>query len=943
LKFKLWQTALFVVLVVGTTFLIFPTKPILIGLYLQSGELEAGSELLEEQLAIHPDDIQLLLLAADIYQKLGYSDRSLEVLRKAQTLRPRDPAILRKLAQMYEWSMEPDKAAEIYNQMADASLASAEILRKLIAWDRYIGRLPAEVGAIIRLLNKNTFIAENSPSPYLQVLAVSLERLAKLRSPQTDDILLDFLIQRLFILGEQYKAQIQEGETPDMLQWCTYALEYFVMTGRIRQGLEYAVDLDTALGRPLFASLRLVTVLQWSNMYQDALDVLTELDQMRPDDLALLKALADTSRRAKNYQKAENTLLRLAKLAPRDEEVSNGLADLYMEQGAYSKAVDVLVKIAEGFGRTFKLIDRIFEAALAGGKVEQLEIAAEQAKALSAEQWTEMLRSDPDVARKRAAILIALKRPKEALPVLMDLHRQTPDDRPLVLQILQVAGDAENAQLASEIAENALQRWPDDKTILRAATTTALALGDEERALSLLAKLLQMHPDPAEAAALLEVAGSSGKPALVEAAAKTVARYYPRNASLLSKAGEVAEWTNDPGLAYRYYRAAALLSKNESDVGHMLETASYTGNADLMSEALQTAFRLRPDDANLALRAARQFYGEGQPKLGRRIMEQLEAHRRLTAGQLRQWADMALTAGNDDEAYQLLERVHVLAPDDEKITRRLAQLASWTDRYGRQAELLGELSRTHPKDAALALEAAQAFSGAGSPARAAELLKVSLKYAPDNPDLLRAYARFSNDAGRSRQAAEALERLRRFVRLNRDESLLLASALLDDRQPTQALEILEPLASEDALEKDTGLLLIRALISAGRHDRAASASMAMAEQYANDAPTLSRLGVLAMDNARPEAGLRLFDRVLSLHPSNLAALKMSGMALADLGRNALAQDRLNRYLKLRPQDPEARYRLAEALEATGRTVQARQQYAKALQELKKDSDLGGRP
>ncbi|MDK2956418.1 MAG: hypothetical protein PWQ57_1914 [Desulfovibrionales bacterium] len=943
MRFKFWQIALFVALVVGTTFLAFPTKSRLVDLYLQSGELEKGRTLLEEQLAIHPEDVQLLLTAADLYQELGYSDRSLEILRKAQALRPTDAAILRKLAQMYEWSMEPDKAAEIYNRMANASLASAEILRKLIAWDRYIGRLPAEVDTIIRLVDKNIFISVDSPSPYLQVLAVALKRLAKLRSPKPDDILLNFLIQRLFILGEQYTAELQRGDKPEMLQWCTYALEYFVMAGRVREGLEYAVDLDAALNKPLFASLRLVTVLQWSSLYQQALDVLTDLERMRPDDLKLLKAMAELGRRARNYQKAEHALIRLTELAPRDQETRNGLADLYMEQGAYSKALDVLVKIAEAFGRTFQLIDRMFEAALAGGEAEQLEIAAEQAKALSAGQWGEMIRANPQVARKRADVLLALNRPKEALPVLQDLYRQYPDDRSLVLQILQLAGSVGDSQLISEVAENALQHWPDDKDILSAAASAALALGDGERAQSLFARLLQLQPNPDEAIALLEAAGSSGKPALVESSARIVARYYPHDARLLSKAGEVSEWTNDPRLAYGYYRAAALLSKSESDVGRMLETASYTGDERLMSEALQTAFQLRPNDVDIALRAARLFYSEGRTNLGRRIMEQLEARRPLTAGQLRQWADMALAAGEDEEAYGLLERVHAMAPGDETITRRLAQLASWTNRYERQAELLGELSRKHPKNATLALEAAQAFGSAGDPGRAADILKRSLQYAPDNPDLLRAYARNSNDAGRPRQAAEALERLRRFVRLTRDESLLLASALVEDQQPARALDILEPLASEGGLGKEGGLLRIRALALAGLRDRAAKASMEMALQYANDAPTLSSLGVLALDNAQPEVGLRFFDQALSLNPDNLAALKMSGMALADLGRNDQARARLSRYLKLRPEDPQARYRLAETLDAAGRTVQARQEYARALQELKKDITQGARP
>lgn len=934
--------ALFVVLVVGATWLVFPDKTRMIELYLQSGEIETAAMLLDEELQKHPRDIRLLLAAADLDVRLGRPGRAAESLRKVLTQRPDDAEVLRRLARLMEWSLQPREAALLYERLADVSPTPEEALRKLAAFERYAGDLQAEVDAILRLLERDQIIAEDSPRPYLRALAVTLNQLGDIRE-DSDDPLLNYLIQRLFILGEQYSAELEEGEQPELMEWATYALEYFVMAGRVLDGLDFAVRLDTAVDRPLFASLRLVTVLEWSSLYEKALKVLAVLEQKHPRDPDLLEAKAETGRRAGDLQAAENALRKLTEAAPGKPEHHHELAEVYADQGAFSKALEVLENIARVFGRTGKLLQRMFQVALTGGEQELLETAARQAEALSPEQWRELVRTNPEVARTRADILLALDRSEEAFPILMDLYRRDPEDKQLASRLVRVAGFTGKPELSLQAAQQALNRWPGDPDILRAAADAALALEDYDRAVDLLVRLLEQSPNREDADALLTAAGYSNRPSLVRRAARTVFRMFPKDAALLARAGLSASWCGDPRLAFGYYRRAALLNPSESNVGAMLETASFTGDSRLMAQALQTAFRLRPGDADLALRAARQLYNMDRPENGQAVMEQLQARRSLKPEELRQWADMALAAGRDEEAFRLFRRLHDRLPDDEAVTRQLAVLASWTGRYGLRADLLAGLSRSDPQNIQLAREAAQALSNAEEPGRAADILKRSLKYDENDPELLREYAEYAGFASRPNEVVDALSRLRRVAELTPQQSGTLAGALLDRGRPGQALEVLEPLAESGELNQPTGLLMVRALDAAGFGDRAAVLSRNLAERYAEDAQYVARLGAQALFGARPQDGLRLFQKVLQDQPHNPTALKGAGLALADLGRNTQARDRLQRYLDIRPDDPEARYRLAQVLDNLGRSGRARREYARALLELERDPDVEARP
>jgi tetratricopeptide (TPR) repeat protein len=86
-----------------------------------------------------------------------------------------------------------------------------------------------------------------------------------------------------------------------------------------------------------------------------------------------------------------------------------------------------------------------------------------------------------------------------------------------------------------------------------------------------------------------------------------------------------------------------------------------------------------------------------------------------------------------------------------------------------------------------------------------------------------------------------------------------------------------------------------------------------------------RLGILALEDGRPGAALRLFDRSLRSRPGDAAAYRLRARALQDLGRPLEAAAAFQRAMAVTPPDrvwPEDYLAWARALEAGGRRSEA---------------------
>ncbi len=176
------------------------------------------------------------------------------------------------------------------------------------------------------------------------------------------------MLQRIFIVGEQFKAEVElsaeSGEKVDYLQYVLYVLEYFIAVDRIEDGYEYAARMDKQAGLDVESRVQLVKVLGWAEDYDRALDVAQRLLKISPDNIALLTETAWISRVADRPDLAQIVLEKLVQIEPDNTVHQQALGDVYMQTGNYRKAVNLFRRLAERVGSWLTYAHDMLRAAL---------------------------------------------------------------------------------------------------------------------------------------------------------------------------------------------------------------------------------------------------------------------------------------------------------------------------------------------------------------------------------------------------------------------------------------------------------------------------------------------------------------------------------------------------------------------------------------------------
>jgi len=110
LKIKFWQILCFLAIIIGVTLAVFPTKRVLIPLYMEEGQFRKADEYLSDLLKNKPDNAGLLSLASRLYLLKGEPGRAIETLERALKQNPRNVSDLKRLAKLYEWDRNPKGA-----------------------------------------------------------------------------------------------------------------------------------------------------------------------------------------------------------------------------------------------------------------------------------------------------------------------------------------------------------------------------------------------------------------------------------------------------------------------------------------------------------------------------------------------------------------------------------------------------------------------------------------------------------------------------------------------------------------------------------------------------------------------------------------------------------------------------------------------------------------
>jgi len=904
LKIKFWQILCFLAIIIGVTLAVFPTKRILIPLYMEAGQFRKADEYLSDLLKNKPNNAGLLSLASRLYLLKGEPGRAIETLERALKQDPRNVSDLKKLAKLYEWDRNPKGAMGKWERITEIDPQEKKAWAKVADYNRYYGDAEKEASAIAKLisLEKKSPIKGALADPLSRMITRELGELTHDLDGKRDDPLLSYLLSHLYLIREQYRKAIREGhgeiseERADIILRC---LEAFVRSDQIKRGERFAAALDKKEGGGIRNRIALVKVLRWNGLDTQALGVLAELHRIDPKDQKILLAMAKIGQEAGELKSAVYAYEQLIRDRPDSEDYRKKLASLYMGINDPRKACLMYMQLAKSTGGGAAYLDKMLKAASYTGDMTLQTEALDLAAALRPD--------DPAILLKRADLYLAQDQPKKAYPLFRKLATLSGQDKAGVQKVLEVAGYTGDRTIMKEAITQALERFPNDGTIIR-------------------------------------------------------------------KAGQMYLWMGNPKKAYPLYRKLAIRSKGSAKgVNRMIQVAGFTGNTDLMGEALSLGRRLRPKDLKLQLKLARFYLSQGeqkkaivvyrgylkgnprddkaqrqlaklylwtkQPAKALDQMQQLARMRPKDRSVQLEVARIAEQTGNLETSYRIYKKLYKEQPDDRSIQNKLIQLASWTNRLGEAAGILGNLSEKDPTSFEMALAAGSAYVEAGKVKRGVPFLERAMKIRPTDVSLRRDLVTYYGWVGPREKLISQLEYLDGRGLLQEKEHIILARAYLDQKDAVKALRHLEHLEKEERLPREEGIMLANAYELAKRPEAAVRVYRRLARENSENPKFLANLGTQALWLKRTDLALKFFESALRKDPKNLAALKGSAQAYARNNRSEKAIKRFRAYNRLNPNDYEVRYQLGELYFTNGRKGDAYKEYKKALRLIDKIKGL----
>jgi tetratricopeptide (TPR) repeat protein len=544
------------------------------------------------------------------------------------------------------------------------------------------------------------------------------------------------------------------------------------------------------------------------------------------------------------------------------------------------------------------------------------------------------------VMRARAELMLGdLER---ALEILGDAERRYPD-RPEArlarIGTLLAERRSDEARAALEEAKASLgsedESTEDARRRLRSLEVTAYALaakqGETESAIEGLRSLVDADPDELQAwQALVQTLATAGRLALArdlldEALQADPERMalYPLAASLHAASGEREE-------AARLLRAFGDRAESPSAVLALAQFHLRGGEQERVLELLDEAFERFPDEPMLRL-----FHAETLVTFGR-----LEEARSELARYRR--------AQPDDPRVEYLDaRLDLATGDAEKAAARLEKLAPRLD------------------DALTHYWLGQALEASGDPVGAERRYRLAVARDPQEPVFYVALIRLAERRGDWRTTAFVARRLVQRAPGLIDGWIALSTALVNLAEGAAAEEVARPAVERFPDRPEPGLLLAAALRTQGRNDDALAELVALSERFgstpqiaAERALTLGFAGRLqegmrvaqealasdpdsaelhvvaarlAFQAGDAEKGAASVDRALELDLADPTPLRVRAEFRTATGRLEGAREDCERYLALRPDDPNVHFILGVVHAKAGRSEAATASYRRAAE------------
>jgi tetratricopeptide (TPR) repeat protein len=402
----------------------------------------------------------------------------------------------------------------------------------------------------------------------------------------------------------------------------------------------------------------------------------------------------------------------------------------------------------------------------------------------------------------------------------------------------------------------------------------------------------------------------------------------PKNIEARLAVGHAAEKLKRPRDAYGLYQSVVDSAPDNlqarKDLAHLLV---YAGSADQALKTLEPAFAKHPDDPGLfSLRAAARLQvknvdgavadADQALKLAPDNLDAIEvraglykhagdiaAARTLVQGALAKsqdptsltlhaiLVDLALTAGDTEQAEQQLNALIKLAPETASYRYQLAMLYSRTKKLDEAQRVLEDAVKALPQSDEAKLALVDFLNSQRTPAAAQRTLRDFIAHNPDDYDLRLALGSLLLHSGSTQ---EAIATYNEVVRLDgtKPKGLIARDRLAD-------------IASAQGHD-DEALKLIGQVL----------------EKDARDTDALGRRAAILLSRGDAAGAIVDLRAVLRDRPQSVGAQRMLAQAYMANGQPGLAEQALRAALDVAPKDAALRIQLAQVLVQTQRADQA---------------------
>jgi len=665
-----WKIFLFCLVIITGTWFVFPGPRTLVMLYIQEEKQDIARPMLQELMAENPNDLDLLMLAADFYQADGSPDLAIDYLSKAVAQRPDRVALLVRLADWMEWANRPDEAIATLERAADikvkevaprrileANTNKRAALQRLLDHYRYVGNLASEAWTSARLVHLEQVLPVPELNTDIAVRAVTAQmlRFAERIGPNTGDAATQNMLTQLHLSRQLYVQDLvdSKGSAAKAGDFVADIMDRMVRGGFNNDALTLAQEIDSA-SRLTISRLALARTLRWYGNDAAALPILAQIRKENPGDKEAMDAMAEIKSSQGGFSKADQAvalkdLQQLHANNPKDTDVTHRLADALLAEERPKEAFAVLQEIPVQNAEEAKTL---IQVAGATRQPEAVAQAAENAKPL--------LAADKDLQVQLADAWLSANQPARAWPVLRDAASANSNDLSLVRKALEAAASTDNPKIMQEALGIAEQSGSRDPSLLLDVAKSLVANEQLDRAAKVYERYLTQKPDD-QAASLqyADVQTWRDQPGKALDVLKKLLKRKPGDKLLLTKAATLAEAADKSQDAYSFYAELSRRDPKDMKVREKyVQFAQDTGHTHEIVKLLAGDSDKDPGNFKKA----------------------------------RQAADAYLAAEEPAPAAIFLERALAQKPDDVPLRRELASTYGWASMGDKQAKTLEPLA-----------------------------------------------------------------------------------------------------------------------------------------------------------------------------------------------------------------------------------------------------------